>query len=256
LLDCLAGDELGPLYEVVASSGLRRGEALGLHWSDVELDVGVVHVRRQLVQLAGQHPCESCDGHNGVMFSTPKTSSGVRTIELDAHTMGVLLDQRFRQDIDREQLGTAYADHGLVFAREDGNPLDPSMVTKRFGVLCEEAGVRKIRLHDLRHGAASLRLAAGVDLGIVSKILGHSSVTITADTATCSKVSGGTQRSEPPRWSLGLPPKLSGSQRAPDLGLSEPGSRFHRSDSGPRGARTHNPRIKRTQDRGHCDLYQ
>jgi integrase len=50
-----------------------------------------------------------------------------------------------------KRLGTAYIDHDLVFAQEDGNPLDPSMVTKRFGVLCEEAGVRKIRLHDLRH---------------------------------------------------------------------------------------------------------
>ena len=151
LLDYTASDELGPLFETIASTGLRRGEALALRWSDADLDVGVVHVRRQLVQLAAQHPCESYDGHAGVMVSTPKTPSGVRTIELDAHTLGTLLDQQLRQDADRERLGTAYIAHNLVFAQENGNPLDTSMVTKRFGVLCEEAGVRKIRLHDLRH---------------------------------------------------------------------------------------------------------
>jgi integrase len=120
LLDSIASDELGPLLETIASTGPRRGEALAVRWGDdVDLDVGVVHVRRQLVQLAGRHPCESCYGHVGVMVSTPKTSSGVRTIELDAHTLGTLLDQRLRQDADRTKLGTADLDHDLVFAQED-----------------------------------------------------------------------------------------------------------------------------------------
>jgi integrase len=171
LLDHLAGDELGPLYETIAATGLRRGEALGLRWVDVDLDRGVISVRQQLVALGGV-----------VSFEPPKTASGARRVELDAHTTGVLLDQRLRQDADRERWRDAYADHGLVFAREDGQPLPPNLVTKRFGELCEQAGVRRVRLHDLRHGAASLRLAAGVDIGLVSKILGHSTIGITADT--------------------------------------------------------------------------
>jgi hypothetical protein len=94
----------------------------------------------------------------------------------------VLPAHKLAQDAQRDRWGGAYADHGLVFAREDRTPLYGDEATKRFGQLCDEAGVRRVRLHDLRHGAASLRLAAGVDIAIVSKILGHSSVAITADT--------------------------------------------------------------------------
>jgi integrase len=171
LLDHLASDELAPLYETIAATGLRRGEALGLRWADIDLDHGVISVRQQLVTLG-----------RVVSFEPPKTASGARRIELDAHTTGVLLDQRLRQDADRQQWGDAYEDHGLVFARPNGEPLPPNLVTKRFGQLSEQAGVRRVRLHDLRHGAASLRLAAGVNIGLVSKILGHSTIGITADT--------------------------------------------------------------------------
>ena len=79
-------------------------------------------------------------------------------------------------------VGQQRADHGLVFAHEDGGPLRPESVTKRFGQLVREAGLRPVRLHDLRHGAASLMLAAGVPLAVVSKRLGHSSIGITSDT--------------------------------------------------------------------------
>jgi integrase len=74
------------------------------------------------------------------------------------------------------------ARHGLVFAAGNGSPLRPDEATKRFVELCDEAGVRRVRLHDLRHGRASLLLAAGVDIAVVSKILGHGSISITADT--------------------------------------------------------------------------
>jgi integrase len=158
-------------------------EALGLLWDDdVGFEHGTLTVRRQLVQLSGHHYCPHCGGHNGVMLAEPKTASGARTVELDAHTTGVLLDQRLRQDADRGTWRDAYADHGLVFARGDGNPLPPDRVTKRFAELCDDAEVRRVRLHDLRHGSASLMLAAGVDLALVSKILGHSQIAITADT--------------------------------------------------------------------------
>ena len=88
----------------------------------------------------------------------------------------------FRQDEERQQWGRAYVDHGLVFARADGQPISPEYVTKRFRALALEAGLRPVRLHDLRHGAASLRLAAGVELSVISKQLGHSTTTLTSDT--------------------------------------------------------------------------
>src|ERR1700712_400452 len=89
---------------------------------------------------------------------------------------------RLQQDAERATWGAVYSDHGLVFAREDGTPIAPERVTKRFAQLVRAAGLRPIRLHDLRHGQASLMLAAGVPMGVVSKRLGHSTITLTSDT--------------------------------------------------------------------------
>jgi integrase len=87
-----------------------------------------------------------------------------------------------------------------VFAREEGNPLPLDHVTKRFRELCEATGLRPIRLHDLRHGAASLMLAAGVDLALVSKRLGHTSVSITSDIYSHLLEGVGRLPSGRPRW--------------------------------------------------------
>jgi len=184
-LDHATTDErLGAFFELVAATGLRRGEAAGLRWEDVDLAAGVLVVRQQLVQVAGERQCPYCPAvHRGVMFGPVKTASGeARRVELDSQTVGVLLAHQLRQQTEREQWGAAYEDHGLVFARENGAPLALDAITKRFRELVKEAGLRPVRLHDLRHGAASLRLAAGTDIAVVSKLLGHSSVAITSDT--------------------------------------------------------------------------
>lgn len=184
-LDHAATDRLGNLFELIALAGLRRGEACGLRWSDIDLSRGVLVVRQQLVQVDGQgQACALCgETHRGIVFGAPKTSSGdARRVDLGEQGIGVLLAHRLSQDAERATWGTAYVDHDLVFAREDGNPLAPDQVTKRFGELVDDAGLRRIRVHDLRHGRASLLLAAGVDIAVVSKLLGHSSIAITADT--------------------------------------------------------------------------
>jgi integrase len=187
-LDFVAADPLGPLYELVAATGMRRGEAAALRWEALDLDAASLTVRLQLVQInlpADRHPlCPFCASvHRGLMFGPVKTRSGEeRRVDLDSHTVGALLAHRLRQDADAAQWGEAYVDHGLVFAREDGNPLALDAVTKRFRALEVAAGLRPVRLHDLRHGAASLRLATGTDIAIVSKTLGHSSIAITSDT--------------------------------------------------------------------------
>lgn len=117
------------------------------------------------------------------MFGRPKTSSGEdRAVDLDSLLIGTLIEHRLSQDAQRAEWGEAYQDHGLVVAREDGTPIPPERLTKRFAELVTETGLRPIRLHDLRHGRASLLLASGTDIGLVSKLLGHSSISLTSDT--------------------------------------------------------------------------
>ncbi len=171
-LDHSAADPLGPLFELAAFTGLRRGELLGLRWADVDVERSRLTVRRQIVQL----------GH-ATEVGPIKTAGGQdRVVDLDDATIGALLSHRLRQEEQQQLLAEAWADTDHVFTREDGSTLDPRTVTKRFRELTQAAGLRPVRLHDLRHGQASLMLAAGVPLAVVSKRLGHSSLAITSDT--------------------------------------------------------------------------
>src|SRR5215212_179317 len=117
------------------------------------------------------------------MEGKPKTRSGEdRRVDSGQRTTGALMAHRFAQDAERLQWGSGYTDSDRVFAREDGTDLSPGYVTKTFLRLSRAAGLREVRLHDLRHGAASLMLAGGVDVAVVSKRMGHSSVRLTVDT--------------------------------------------------------------------------
>src|SRR3712207_1127450 len=118
-----------------------------------------------------------------VVEGKPKTRSGEdRRVDIGQRTIGALMAHRFAQDDERQQWGSGYTDNDRVFAREDGTDLSPGQVTKTFARLSAAAGLRQVRLHDLRHGAASLMLAGGVDVAVVSKRMGHSSVRLTVDT--------------------------------------------------------------------------
>jgi integrase len=172
-LDTAAGERLYALFHLVAYRGLRRGEAAGLAWEDVDLDGGVLVVRRQRVQLGWR-----------VIEDDPKSEAGGRTVALDASSVAALRAHRRAQLTERMAWGSAWVDSGKVFTREDGQPLHPATITDRFHDLVELADLPPVRLHDLRHGAASIMLAAGVDLKTVQETLGHSSITLTSDTYT------------------------------------------------------------------------
>ncbi len=111
--------------------------------------------------------------------STPKTSSGRRVVDLDAHTLAIIRSWRARQAEDRLRWGSAYRDSGLVFTREDGAPTHPEAMTKAFVRLVARSGLPPIRLHDLRHTHATLALAAGIHPKIVQQRLGHADVALT-----------------------------------------------------------------------------
>ncbi|SDY49569.1 Site-specific recombinase XerD [Geodermatophilus africanus] len=235
-------DRLGPLFEVIAACGLRRGEALGLRWADLDLANRTARIRQTVVDVGGR-----------LEFSTPKTRSSEATVPLTERAVQALLQWRLGQDIDRQAWGDAYEDHDLVFARENGAPLRPEYVTRRFVALSRAAGLRPVRLHDLRHGAASLMLAAGVPMAIVSKMLRHSSIGITVD--TYGHLSEDTARTASDAMAAALEQAFettaaaAGDHTATTAG-AESTSQAGRSPKstgqggGPRGDRTHNPRIK------------
>jgi integrase len=172
-LDAASGDRLYPIFHLIAYRGLRRGEAVGLRWEDLHLDAKYLRVAQQIVQLGW-----------ATEIDTPKTASGARTVSLDERTIAVLRSWRATQDLEAAAWGDAWSRTGLVFTREDGNALHPDLVTDGFQRVYRKAKLPPIRLHDLRHTAASLALQAGVPMKVVSEQLGHSSLAITADTYT------------------------------------------------------------------------
>lgn len=169
-LDFVAGDRLYAMWHLIAFRGLRRGEACGQPWSETNLDTHSLTVSSQLVQ----------DGWE-VEASDPKTDSGSRVVALDDDTVDVLKHHRERQETARKEWGTAWVETGHVFTQEDGSWLHPGKVTDLFERLVAASGLPPIRLHDLRHGAATLMLAADIDIKIVSDTLGHSDTRITRD---------------------------------------------------------------------------
>jgi integrase len=159
------------LFHLVALRGLRRGEAAGLKWSDLDLAAGTLTVSGQLQQLGGR-----------LVAGPPKSDAGRRVIALDRTTIAALREHEFRQRAERAAAGKRWQDTGYVFTTLAGNPAGPDYLTRLFRRLVAGSGLPPVTLHGLRHGAATLALAAGTDLKIVADQLGHSTITLTADT--------------------------------------------------------------------------
>uniref|UniRef100_UPI000B0A4D4A tyrosine-type recombinase/integrase n=1 Tax=Actinoplanes rectilineatus TaxID=113571 RepID=UPI000B0A4D4A len=158
------------LYELMICTGMRKGEALGLCWADIHREQRLLFVRRNLIAV----------DNSRAEFSDPKTPYSRAWIALSQRSLSALRRQRARQY--RQRLATRdYDDMGLVFCRPDGHPLRPQYALDHFRKLSEEAGVPRIRLHDLRHLAATIMISSGVPLGSVSKTLRHSTIATTVD---------------------------------------------------------------------------
>jgi integrase len=150
---------------------LRRGELCGLRWDDVDLDGKVLQINRTRVTVT-----------RDVLDSTPKTESGRRSIPLDPSLVVVLHRHQTRQKAEKLAAGEAYRDGGYLLANELGEPYNPNDVSKAFDALVKASRLPRIRLHDTRHTAASLMLASGTPVKVVSDLLGHASPTITLAT--------------------------------------------------------------------------
>lgn len=164
---------LYPLFVLVLHRGLRRGEAVGLPDTAVDLDNAVVTVSRQLTTL----------GFTPVVKDV-KSGSGDRVVSLDTATLAALRAYQARRAGWKLAAGNTWPHTGFFFVRPDGRPWHPDTVTWRFERLVRDAGLPPIRLHDLRHCAATFLKAASADLKDIQELLGHCSITITSDTYT------------------------------------------------------------------------
>ena len=168
-LDSDQSERLYALFELAAYTGLRRSELAGLEWADVDLATRRVHVRQAQV--------------DDVLDDT-KSEDSERIITLDKDRAESLKTWRKTQLAERLAWGAEWTDSGRVFTREDGTPLRPAWISVRFDTLAARAGLPPITLHGLRHGAATMLLAAGQPPKVVSEILGHSTVAFTMDVYT------------------------------------------------------------------------
>ena len=161
-------DRLAWAWALLLTRGLRRGELCGLSWDDVDLDIAALRINRTRVVVDGK-----------ALESAPKTAAGRRSIPLDALLVALLRQHKARQAAERLAAGTAYGPGGWLFADELGQPYYPDSLSEWFDTKAKALGLRRIRLHDTRHTAASLMLASGVPVKVVSEMLGHASPTIT-----------------------------------------------------------------------------
>lgn len=160
--------DLYPLYLLITHRGLRRGEATGLRHTDLDLTRAELTITQQITTIANKPHIQSL-----------KTTAAERTIPLD-HTTGHALTRH----LEHQHVRHPEPAHNLVFLTSTGRPWHPATISKRFDRLTATSGLPPIRLHDLRHCAATYLRAAGADLKTIQETLGHADLNITANTYT------------------------------------------------------------------------
>jgi len=159
-------------FATLLYTGLRRGELLALRWRNLDLDKASLIVVETAYKL----------GNGQYVIKEPKTANSRRTVSLSPALVALLREYRADHELLRIQLGIGLTDNDFVFIRHDGSPINPNAVTHAFQRVINKAGLKHVRLHDLRHTHASLMLKAGEHPKIVSERLGHANIGITLDT--------------------------------------------------------------------------
>ncbi|MDQ0942515.1 site-specific integrase [Streptomyces sp. V1I1] len=174
-LDFLAAARRDPLYAafvLAIAMGLRRGEIVGLRWQDIDLENRVLLVRQQVQR------------RRGVLYNDETKGRRARAVPLPAMCIAPLRWHRMRQRTVYEGAGIDWTGKGYVFTTRTGRPIEPRNLHRSFVRVSEAAGLRLVRLHDARHGCATLLTAAGVAPRVVMEILGHSQISLTMDVYT------------------------------------------------------------------------
>jgi len=159
-------DRFFAIWHLAATSGMRRGELLGLTWNDIDFTTGKVTIRKTRIRAG-----------NATIEETPKSRKSQRTFAIDKQTLGVLKKWKTRQGSEHLALGTKVSDH--VVTETDGTLPDPNTFSRRFKALCKKSGLRMIRLHDMRHSYVVAARRAGADLKTISERIGHADPKVT-----------------------------------------------------------------------------
>lgn len=170
LLAAAAGSRYQPLLELLVHTGLRRGEALGLKWRDIDLAAGTLRVRGTLSRVDGT-----------LTVTDPKSDRSRRTIPLSEPAIAVLRSIGDRTILERQRAEDLWVNTSYVFVTEVGEPCDPRNALRALRIAAKASGLPGVSLHTLRHTAASVMLSNGVPIPVVSKLLGHSGIAITVD---------------------------------------------------------------------------
>jgi integrase len=168
LLNSVREHRLYALFVVLAVLGMRRSEALGLRWEDVDLENGTARIRRSLQRVDGS-----------LVVMPTKTERSTRVVPLPTLVVEALRSFRETQEEERAALGGRWPDLGYVFTTPIGTPIDPRNCTRLIQDQCVAAALPRIRLHDLRHGCVSVLLALGVPPRTVMEIVGHTTLEMT-----------------------------------------------------------------------------
>lgn len=165
--DLLESEPMFPCVLLMVYTGLRRGEAMALRWSDIDLERGTLVVQREIVKVAG-----------GTVYQSPKTKNSNRLVPFGDALKSILIQHHQRQEVIIKKT-KGYKNQDLVFARETGAPYYPDSFRKILHRILKKAGLENVRVHDLRHTCATLLMLSGVNPKVVQEILGHSNVNVT-----------------------------------------------------------------------------
>src|SRR5205807_9408552 len=166
LIEAAQDSRIEALLILAITTGIRRGELLGLRWDDINLEHGILHICRTMNRIAGF----------GFIENDPKTKTSRRRVTLPSVALEALKRHHVRQDQARLQAGPKWTEKGLVFPNTTGNFLNPGHLLTLFQRVLDQAGLPRMRFHDLRHSAATILLTIGVHPNVVQELLGHSSI--------------------------------------------------------------------------------
>ena len=170
LVEAANENRLYVAVKLISETGLRRGEALGLRWEDIDFEKGKIHVRHTLAR-----------SKNGLYLTPPKTKASRRVLDIAPSLAELLRSHKIAQGEEAQNAANKFLNKEFVFSTRTGEPVDPRNLQRSVALACKKAGLDTVGPHTLRHSAATTMLESGVPIHIVSRILGHSTISITVD---------------------------------------------------------------------------